>query len=265
LADQHDEQNRRESPQSQDRQNRDEPRPATMSRRKFLANTGFVIGGVVVGGALGALIKGNTLTETPPPAGTDAPNFNRALMYFNRKQFAIVEAATERIFPADENGPGAKELGVAYFIDHQLAGDYGLNARDYMSPPFFTGEKTQGYQGRLRRREIYDIALREIENYSQSKYNTSFISLTPEQQDEVLSACENDEIRLTTINASAFFRMLRSNTLEGVYSDPLYGGNFNMNGWRMRNYPGNQMMYTDIIEKDFTQIEPVSLQQHMAQ
>lgn len=235
-----------------------------ISRRTFLRGSGYVLSGALLGGMFGALLDKRAHTEAPPAPGREPVNFNRALMYFTPQQFAIVEAATERIFPADENGPGAKELGVAYFIDHQLAGDYGFNARDYMSPPFFAGEKTQGYQGRLRRREVYAIALREVDNYSQSQYGSGFISLAPEQQDEVLRAFESDRVGLTTISASGFFSMLRSNTLEGAYSDPLYGGNLNMNGWKMKRYPGSQMSYLDVIDKDFTVIAPVSLQDHMA-
>ncbi|MFD0717205.1 gluconate 2-dehydrogenase subunit 3 family protein [Paenibacillus sp. GCM10027626] len=240
------------------------------SRRKFLVNTGFAIGGVVVGGALGALLgkksKGPAAPAPAPETGKPAgpANYNRALMFLTPEQFAIVEAATERIFPKDDNGPGAKELGVAFFIDHQLAGDWGFNAREYMSPPYFKGEKVQGYQGHLKRREMYDIALQEMENYSHSQYQKGFAQLSGEQQDEILKAFEDNTVQLGTISPSGFFRVLRSSTLEGVYSDPLYGGNANMEGWRMRNYPGNQMSYTSIIDKDFQIIAPSSLQDHMA-
>src|SRR5690606_27636127 len=124
---------------------------------------------------------------------------------------------------------------------------WGFNARDYMQPPFYVGEKTQGYQGRLRRREIFEIGLREIQNYSQSQYGKGFTSLTPEEQDAVLSDFESDKANLTTISASGFFTLLRSSTLEGIYSDPLYSGNKNMQGWTMRNYPGSQMAYTQVV------------------
>lgn len=241
------------------------------SRRKFLVNTGYALGGIVVGGALGSLIGKKPTTKTPTAEKDkdknktpETKNYNRALMFLTQEQFLIAESATERIFPEDETGPGAKSLGVAFFIDHQLAGDWGFNGRDYMTPPFYKGEKEQGYQGRLKRREIYEIGLRELENYSMNKYQKSFPDLTGEEQDEVLKAFESDSVKLTTISASGFFRMLRTNTLEGAYSDPLYGGNSNMNGWRMRKYPGNQMGYTDIIEKKFTEMEPSSLQDHMA-
>jgi gluconate 2-dehydrogenase gamma chain len=240
--------------------------PKQVSRRKFLINTGYVLGGVVLGGAAGALIKKNPPTAAPPPSAPAAEprNYNRALMFFNQGQFAIVDAAAERIFPADENGPGAKALGAAFYIDHELAGAWGLNAKEYMDPPFFVGEKTQGYQGRLRRREMFEIAIQEMENYSISKYSKSFTELTGEQQDVVLKAFETDEVKLTTISPSGFFKILRSSTIEGTYCDPLYGGNLNMDGWRMRNFPGNQMSYTNVIDKGFTIIPPKSLQDHLS-
>jgi gluconate 2-dehydrogenase gamma chain len=243
----------------------DEPQQKPVSRRRFLANTGYVLGGVVLGGVFGGLLK--NASKTPAPSQAQAPaaqNFNQALMYFTPEQFKTVEAAVERIYPADDNGPGAKDLGVAFYIDHQLAGDWGFNAREYMQAPFYQGEKVQGYQGRLRRREIFDIALREMQNYSQSKYQKNFSDLTPEQQDEVLGAFEKNQVKVTTISPSGFFNMLRSSTLEGTYADPLYGGNRNMEGWKMRNYPGGgQMSFTQVIDKEFTKIPPKSLQDHL--
>jgi gluconate 2-dehydrogenase gamma chain len=240
-----------------------------LSRRKFLVNTGYVLGGAVLGGAVGNLITKSPQGALPqpstsPPQAAEPKNYNRALMFFNQAQFGIVDAATERIFPADANGPGAKALGVAFFIDHQLAGAWGLNAKEYMGPPFFVGEKVQGYQGRLKRREMFEIALQEMENYSQSKYSKSFTELTGEEQDVLLKAFDTDEVKLTTVSPSGFFKMLRNSTLEGAYSDPLYGGNMDMNGWKMRNYPGNQMSYIDVIDKEFTKIPSKSLQEHIS-
>lgn len=240
--------------------------PESLSRRKFLKNTGYVVGGVAVGGVVGSLLPfGNKTTEQNKKNNKTekAENFNQALMYLSPEQFNIVEAATERIFPEDESGPGAKALGVAFFIDHQLAGNWGFNSRDYMQPPFYKGEKVQGYQGRLKRREIFDIGLQEIQNYSMQKYKKRFSDLSGEQQDSILKDFEEDKVKLTTISPSGFFNILRSCTLEGAYSDPLYGGNLNMNGWKMKNYPGNQMAYSQIIEKGYQKIEPQSLRDHL--
>jgi gluconate 2-dehydrogenase gamma chain len=246
-----------------------EPGVKQHSRRRFLINSGYVIGGAVLGGAIGTLIKNPPQSGAPSPGASPSPsagavNYNRALMFLTQEQFSTLEPAVERIFPTDEHGPGAKDLGVAYFVDHQLAGEWGTNGREYMSAPFFAGEKVQGYQGRLRRREMFEIGLREMENYSLSKFNKGFSELSGEQQDSVLSAFEKDEIKLTTISPSGFFRLLRGGTIEGTYSDPVYGGNMDMNGWRMREFPGNKMSFTNVIDKEFTRLEPSSLRDHMA-
>ncbi|MEQ2525864.1 gluconate 2-dehydrogenase subunit 3 family protein [Robertmurraya yapensis] len=236
----------------------------SLTRRRFLKNSGIAIGGLAVGGALGSLIPFKDKTDKDGvKTEQKAENYNLALMFFTQQQFRMVEAATERIFPADDNGPGAKDLGVAYFIDHQLSGDWGFNAREYMQPPFFKGEKVQGYQGRLRRREIFDIGLRELQNHSLKKFEKNFIDLDEEQQIEVLTDFAEDKVQLTTISPSGFFNMMRTATLEGAYSDPLYSGNRNMDGWKMRNYPGSQMAYTDVIDQEFKVIAPKSLKDHL--
>ena len=53
------------------------------------------------------------------------------LHFFDEEEARIVAAATERIFPSDEVGPGAKEAGVVVFIDRQLAGPYGQDRYRY--------------------------------------------------------------------------------------------------------------------------------------
>lgn len=235
-----------------------------VSRRNFLKNSGLVLGGLVVGGVAGSLLRTPQAPQQPGVTPAPTADYNQALMYFSPEQFKVIEAACERIFPEDELGPGAKALGAAYFIDHQLAGDWGFNSREYMQGPFYPGEATQGYQGRLKRREVFDIGIQEMNNYSTSQQQGKrFYELTGEQQDAVLKAFQTDEVKLTTISASHFFTMLRASTLEGVYSDPLYGGNKNMDGWKMKNFPGNQMAYTQVIEQDkFVKMAPLSLRDH---
>jgi gluconate 2-dehydrogenase gamma chain len=44
----------------------------------------------------------------------------------------------------------------------------------------------------------------------------------------------------------------------------MYGGNKNMAGWKMKNYPGAQDSYHDVMEKDgLIKLEPKSLNHHM--
>jgi gluconate 2-dehydrogenase gamma chain len=48
---------------------------------------------------------------------------------------SFVEAIVETIIPSDSSGPGAKEAGVIYFIDRQLAADYGQSANMFRDGP----------------------------------------------------------------------------------------------------------------------------------
>src|SRR5712664_1039960 len=48
---------------------------------------------------------------------------------------SLLEKIVETIIPTDAD-PGAKEAGVIYFIDRQLAGDYGQSANMFMEGPF---------------------------------------------------------------------------------------------------------------------------------
>lgn len=72
----------------------------------------------------------------------------------NQRDFNILSNATERIFPEDDLGPGAKGLDVPYFIDHQLAGQYGSNSKEYMHGPFAEGP-TQGVPKSLNTRRNF--------------------------------------------------------------------------------------------------------------
>ena len=231
------------------------------SRRKFLKNSGIAVGGIAVGGVLGGLLGGNgepaQQASTTPVAPVE--NFNQALMFFTPEQLEIVDAATERIFPKNDKGPGAKELLVVYYIDHQLAGAWGTGATEYTSGPFFPGAPTQGYQGRLNRQQIFRIGLKGMQDYSQKTYQKNFANLEVEEQDAVLTEFAEGNVKLGGITSSHFFGELRGATLEGAYSDPLYGGNAGMEGWKMKNFPGHQMSYMDIIEEEYTEIPPLAL------
>ncbi|QTH45613.1 gluconate 2-dehydrogenase subunit 3 family protein [Cohnella sp. LGH] len=252
---------------------RQSKQPVDESRRKFLKYSGAALGGAVVGGVIGGLVGSNlnkSAKEAPAPQESEETpaardqDYNHALMFFSQEQFQTTEAAAERIYPKDDNGPGAQELGVAFFIDHQMAGAYGFNAREYMAPPFYKAEASQGYQLTFKRRELLAFGLDALNEYSEQKHNKKFYKLSPEEQDAVLTAFEKDEVDLKDVPASAFFAMLRNLTIEGAYADPLYGGNRNMDGWRMRNYPGNQMSFTEEIEKEeFIKMEPLSLRDHL--
>lgn len=241
-----------------------------MTRRDFLKTSGIAVGTLVGGGLIGGAI-GYNMKKTPESTQQDpkgegerrqqTPVSPKGRQFFkNNRDFNILAQATERIFPEDELGPGAISLGVPYFIDNQLAGSYGLNAREYMQGPFEIGEPTQGYQSPLNRQQVFLRGIRKLEEEAQRRFNDSFVNLEGEQMDEILTAFQKGEVEMEGVTSDYFFLLLRSATLAGVYADPIYGGNNNMDGWRMKGYPGHQMSYINEIEsEEFIEYEPQSL------
>src|SRR5262245_1899244 len=76
-----------------------------------------------------------------PPSQNDHPAevAGGGYLFFRPYEAAFVEAAVDRLIPSDESGPGAGETGVAFFIDRQLAGPYGLGDHTYLHAPFARG------------------------------------------------------------------------------------------------------------------------------
>jgi gluconate 2-dehydrogenase gamma chain len=241
-------------------------RASDPSRRSFLKNASLAVGGAVIGGGLigGLLNTKSGKKEQADHHATMKEENPQALMFFTPEQYKICAAAAERIFPADANGPGGLELGCAIFIDHQLAGAYGSMSKEYMMGPFQKGTKTQGYQSRLVRSQVFALGLTALQVEAKKRHNAEFAKLGPEEQDTILKDFEEDKVAINGTSSKTFFKMLIATSIEGVYADPMYGGNKNMAGWKMKNFPGAQNSYYEVIEKDgLIKREPVSLKQHM--
>ncbi|WP_373893768.1 gluconate 2-dehydrogenase subunit 3 family protein [Virgibacillus sp. CBA3643] len=232
------------------------------SRRRFMKNTGIAIGGVAGGSLLGGLLTNQFTTEetTAPGSGESDKIPSEARMFFTRyEDFAVLEQATERIFPKDDNGPGAIELGVPYFIDKQLAGSWGMNGKDYRDGPFSESEDSTEHS-RLTKGDLFINGVRKMNELSQDQFDTSFDETEEDQQIEILKEFEDDNVDMKGVSSASFFELLRMSVLEGAYSDPLYGGNRNMEGWKMKEYPGPISAYIDKIESnDFVTMDPISL------
>src|SRR5213080_2925300 len=69
---------------------------------------------------------------------------------------SLLEKIVETIIPTDTD-PGAKEAGVIYFIDRQLAGDYGQSANMFMDGPFIppTQNAITGVPTSARYQDLY--------------------------------------------------------------------------------------------------------------
>jgi len=208
-----------------------------MRRRQFLVLSAASIGGVLV------YSLDQRLTRLP---AQDDKSIRIPLRFFTQTEATIVAAACARIFPSDDAGPGAREAGVAIFIDRQLAGPWGRDGHRYTQGPFFEDVPAEmGYQGKATPREIYRQGLKGL---------GGFARLTPAEQDQKLTQIEN----------SQFFGLLRRNTIEGMFCDPIHGGNVDMVGWQLLGFPGPRMSNATEIETyrgEAFRPKPMSLQQ----
>jgi gluconate 2-dehydrogenase gamma chain len=186
-----------------------------------------------------------------PEAHAAAPNYAQpSERFLSSVETSFVEAAVARIIPADELGPGAKEAGVAQFIDRQLAGPYGRAETWYMQGPWRHGEKEQGYQLKLTPAQLYRAAIADIDAHARKQYaNKTFAELDAKTQDAMLHALEKGELQLPNASADAFFDMLVQNTVEGFLADPMYGGNRDFIGWKLIGFPGPRYNYVAEIEQ----------------
>ena len=195
-----------------------------MRRRHFLTLSATAIGGTLV----------FTLDRKPMLVhAQDDRKIRVPLRFFDEREALTISAAAARIFPSDTNGPGATEAGVVIYIDRQLAGPYGRDRYRYTQPPFEDGLPEQGYQGKATPREVYREGLAVL--------GQDFKGLTPAAQDA----------RLREIETTYFFRLLRQHTIEGMFSDPMHGGNAGMIGWQLIGYPGPYMSWSEHIDQHY--------------
>ena len=206
-----------------------------MKRREFLTIPASALGGTLL----------FTLAKEPLRLQAQEGNVKIPLRFFSADEAKIIAAACARIFPSDASGPGATEAGVVIYIDRQLAGPYGKDKYRYTKGPWVESVPEHGYQGKENPREIYKAGIQML---------AGLTALSPAKQDD----------KLHSIEKTTFFRMLRTHTIEGMFCDPMHGGNAGLIGWQLIGFPGPQMSYRDEIDKHFGQAyrpKPKSLEQ----
>ena len=125
---------------------------------------------------------------------------HRVWEFLTAEQGACVEALVERIVPSDDT-PGAREAGVAHFVDRSLA-------------TWAVAQRGLWIQGLI---DLDRDALVASHNASR------FADLPEAAQIELLKKIER----------TPFFQAARFTTLLGMFALPAYGGNAGEVGWRL--------------------------------
>jgi gluconate 2-dehydrogenase gamma chain len=216
----------------------------TIPRRDFLK-------GAMVGTA--ALAAGNpapAVAQTPAPV--TAPSADaEPLLTLTATEHAFIAAAVDTIIPADEQSPSGSACGVATFIDRQLAGAYGMGARLYRQGPFPKAKPELGYQLALNPREFFRAGIESANSWTRKTYGKDFDRLSEKDREAALKAMEDDKAPFPGFSSRTFFDALLQITMEGFFSDPIYGGNRDMAGWKMVGYPGLPATYREEIATYF--------------
>ena len=155
--------------------------------------------------------------------------------FFNDDDAATVAAFTERLMPGAPGKPGARDAGVLNYIDLALAGAYA-DLQDF-------------YRRGLAQLDV--IAARPTANLSCGSTRNAG------RGDAALE--DGKAGGFTWPTAQAFFNTMRTHTMEGMFADPVYGGNKDFAGWRLVGFPGAQPVFTpaDMESKQAFTREPI--------
>ena len=235
-----------------------------VSRRALIKATGAIGAAILPAGA--TIETANAKGPAAPVAAATSPTssicaataLSTTYVFFNSEEAAFIEAAVARLIPADEEWPGALEACVPNYIDKQLAGAWGAGERLYRSGPWQPGSPSQGYQLAFTPAELFRTALAAI---NKELAHTPFAKMSPADQDIYLKKLEPGGHDLGGVPSDVFFAHLWESTLEGFFSDPVYGGNCGMVSWRMIGFPGAYASYYDLVDKHGIKLDraPMSL------
>jgi len=155
-------------------------------------------------------------------AQTPAPPYQP--LFLSSENFRLVEHLTEMIIPADDS-PGAKQAGVAEFIDFMLANRVSVTAE----------EDARSVEDRLRQGTAAQIqfegGLNWLNARSKSEHQRVFMDCTPAQQVALLEELAyKSKFTPTTERGREFFQMLRDYTVVGYYTSKI--------GLESLGYPG---------------------------
>jgi gluconate 2-dehydrogenase gamma chain len=189
-------------------------RKPRISRRELLKRAGAAGAAVAIPADLSAALDAQQTNVHPEETAAMVAETPVAFETLTASEFDVLEAVVARLIPTDETGPGAVEARAAHFIDRALGGPL------------------------IAFRDAYYSGLAAIDEYAQSSKGAPFTKLSPKDQDAVLADVEKNVATGFAGRSNAFFTLIRTHTIQGMFCDPYHGGNANFVGWDLIGYPG---------------------------
>jgi gluconate 2-dehydrogenase gamma chain len=230
-----------------------------LGRRDFLR--GAVVGGAAAATATVGLPQSAQAQQ--PAAAATAAAAPEGYAFLNLDEVAFVEALVDHMVPADNLTPKGTDIGINIFIDRALAGSWGKGERLYMQGPWKLGVPSQGYQLPLTPAQLYRAGITATNAHCVKTYGKPFDRLDEKQREEVLVGLSTAKITFDNgPPVRVFWGTLYQTVMEGMFSDPIYGGNRNKAGWKLIGFPGAIAVHRDNVakyrDKPYT-VDPVSI------
>jgi Gluconate 2-dehydrogenase subunit 3 len=145
-------------------------------------------------------------------------------LFFSQKQFLMVEQLAEMIIPADDT-PGAKQAGVAEFIDFMVANRVPVSSRREVrctQDAIRIGDEVQGQ---------FISGLDWLNARCKSEFGDEFMDCSAEHQNRLLEELAyKAKYTPTTEAGREFFQLMRDYTVVGYYTTKI--------GLESLGYPG---------------------------
>ena len=150
-------------------------------------------------------------------------------LFLTSEQYRMVEHLTEMIIPEDDT-PGAKQAGVAEFIDFMLANRVPVSGGREIRSTSDAIEAGTDAQAR------FVFGLDWVNARCQSEFARPFMQCTADQQHGLLEEfAYKSKFTPTTEAGRAFFQMVRDYTVVGYYTTKI--------GLETLGYPGLQSVW----------------------
>jgi len=160
-------------------------------------------------------------SHVPAP---NAPETSYKPLFFTPDQYRLIERFAEMIIPTDDT-PGAKEAGVAEFIDFMVANRVAVSPHGEVRST--ADAIRQGEEAQVQ----FVAGIDWINARSKSEFKKLFLDCAPEQQTSLLEELAyKAKFKPTTESGREFFQLIRDYTVVGYYTSRV--------GLESLGYPG---------------------------
>lgn len=207
--------------------------PPRAERRAFLKGAGTAAAALPAGWAAAPAVA--QPAAAAPAAGYQCLSLDEA---------ALTEALVDHMWPPDALTASGTDLGIATFIDRQLAGAFGSGDRLYLQGPFRKGKPQHGVQLPLTPAQHYKAGCAAMAAACQARYGKPFDKLAANDREALLQDVAAGKVKAGTLDLGAWFNGLVYPLFnQGAFADPIYGGNQGKAAWKMIGYPGLPATY----------------------